>query len=604
MTKQLLLHLTSDEIKLIEYNGLLHLDLSYENQFIWKNTVIGTEVILLGNSLKYFLSAKVIDKFINKGNNEYDTPLGLQFELKTICQVKAVHNLKYLKRYSILNLNEFNELIASSPVKTSAKLLTPAISLFHLTSSDKLNVDIAKHAKDYIEISKFSKYHSFGIHNALLAFICKSNSKIVGAALLSLGNDSEMYHRRGIEIFGHKYFEYRKNGVFINRLYSDINASSKLSIHECLLKSIINISQHILGERLTFIEGVSYEYHPIAEKLDFYIETPRTAYGSFYFWKPFHEYLSSFKKEQNINEIKSIVHQIIKKRNEQNHWMILGTRENLIVGINQNKWALIKNRNNTGRWKNLKSNDIVFFFSKHDNKLLGYGCVDNTAFSNEKYFQTYPLLINFSKVVAIPNPFNIRQEDFHKIYDPYLGGIFPIHSKIGDYLRNNIDNFINPKKMWLTPNPYLLHQTKFEIIPKQVFLIQAHKISESILPVIREILANAGYSLRYYTDRDGQVVFDDIWVLLNQSEAVIVDFTDKRPNVYLEYGMALVIGKPIIAISQEISDLPSDTPNLKCIFYENKKNDSNLERRLIPSIEQTINDINRLNIQNESIFNS
>lgn len=44
------------------------------------------------------------------------------------------------------------------------------------------------------------------------------------------------------------------------------------------------------------------------------------------------------------------------------------------------------------------------------------------------------------------------------------------------------------------------------------------------------------------SDRQGQVIFEDIWILMNEAQAVLVDFTQKRPNVYLEYGMALVLG--------------------------------------------------------------
>ena len=49
---------------------------------------------------------------------------------------------------------------------------------------------------------------------------------------------------------------------------------------------------------------------------------------------------------------------------------------------------------------------------------------------------------------------------------------------------------------------------------------------------------------------------------------MLVDFTHKRPNVYLEYGMALVLGKPIVAVSQSLNDIPSDTAHLKVIQYE------------------------------------
>src|SRR6185436_16075898 len=56
---------------------------------------------------------------------------------------------------------------------------------------------------------------------------------------------------------------------------------------------------------------------------------------------------------------------------------------------------------------------------------------------------------------------------------------------------------------------------------------------------------------------------ESIWLMLNESEAIVVDFTNRPPNVDLEYGMALVSGKPIVALTQRADDIPSNTPNLK-----------------------------------------
>src|SRR5262249_35858036 len=112
-----------------------------------------------------------------------------------------------------------------------------------------------------------------------------------------------------------------------------------------------------------------------------------------------------------------------------------------------------------------------------------------------------------------------------------------------------------------------------------------------ILPKIREVLQDAGYTVKHSGDREGQLVFDDIWLMLNESEVVIVDFTQKRPNVYLEYGMALVLGKPVVALTQDLADLPSDTPHIKAIVYEDRMGGDESLRRLPQSIQDTISDL-------------
>lgn len=121
--------------------------------------------------------------------------------------------------------------------------------------------------------------------------------------------------------------------------------------------------------------------------------------------------------------------------------------------------------------------------------------------------------------------------------------------------------------MWINPNPYLLKQRKFERVKDSIFVVQAWDLKDNVLPVMKDVIEKQGYRVTHASDRQGQVIFEDIWILINECEAVLVDFTKKRPNVYLEYGMALVLGKPIIAVTQDKADLPSDTPNLKYIEY-------------------------------------
>ena len=149
--------------------------------------------------------------------------------------------------------------------------------------------------------------------------------------------------------------------------------------------------------------------------------------------------------------------------------------------------------------------------------------------------------------------------------------------------------------MWVTPNPYLLHKREFHVVPGQIFVVQAWDLQTTVLPLLRGILQEHGYAAVSAADREGQLVFDDIWRLLNESEAVIVDFTKQRPNVYLEYGMALVLGKPVVAITQDKKDIPSDTSNLKYILYQDALvGRETLLSRLPRSLADVIADVQEL----------
>jgi hypothetical protein len=57
--------------------------------------------------------------------------------------------------------------------------------------------------------------------------------------------------------------------------------------------------------------------------------------------------------------------------------------------------------------------------------------------------------------------------------------------------------------------------------------------------------------------------------------------------------MALVLGKPIAAITQDLGDIPSDTPNLKVIPYNDKLGDNNLARLLPRALRDTAADIEK-----------
>jgi hypothetical protein len=144
--------------------------------------------------------------------------------------------------------------------------------------------------------------------------------------------------------------------------------------------------------------------------------------------------------------------------------------------------------------------------------------------------------------------------------------------------------------IFIKPNPFLLSSQYHKTVPRKVFSIMSWQLKDTIYLHIKDILTNAGYELTFAGDRNGQVVFEDIWRLMTEAEVVVVDFTGRRPNVYLEFGMAIVLGKPIIALTQNKEDLPSDTPNLKCILYKDLLGDATLKNNLVKAIENTLQD--------------
>ena len=148
--------------------------------------------------------------------------------------------------------------------------------------------------------------------------------------------------------------------------------------------------------------------------------------------------------------------------------------------------------------------------------------------------------------------------------------------------------------MWVQPNPFFIIRKFFKMMPGQVFVVQDLKLEETVLRPIQKKLSNSGYTFKSAAHRGGHVVFNDVWNTLNESEIVLVDFTNSRPNVYLEFGMALVVGKPTVWITQSTEAVPSDVPHLR---YETYKPDEEglrvLAEKLPDMLDKAIKDFSQ-----------
>jgi hypothetical protein len=85
---------------------------------------------------------------------------------------------------------------------------------------------------------------------------------------------------------------------------------------------------------------------------------------------------------------------------------------------------------------------------------------------------------------------------------------------------------------------------------------------------IRDACADAGLRcLRADDIWHDSVVVQDIFRLLVRSEAVIVDFSGRNPNVMYETGIAHTLGRPVIPITQSRDDIPFDLRHIRYLKY-------------------------------------
>ncbi|MBK6545716.1 MAG: hypothetical protein IPG12_10665 [Saprospiraceae bacterium] len=591
----------------MEYNNLLYFNPITEDCKIWRDILLGDYVIFLSASPARIIIAKLFDKRIDdsKGSYESEVPLISEFQVLSSSDNISFSTFQLFKRFDTLSEHQFEDICKSN------KIIVPKLEIIYsrepqiIIKNDTYAIEIARSYSDYLGITEFSKYHSFGIRNAMFAFICKNNKgETKGAVLFDISESSSKEHRLALQVFGDEYKTLKRNSIFIHRLYSSKDRHKVTDVHQTLIEAIFYVGNILTINNLALVEGISYEFHPVAETLGFHTETPDSINDSFYFWKPFNNTREIYRQPPNYNLNKPRIHEIVKARSQYKYWFIIGKLKDLTKGIREKRWLLRKEKINTGRWQMLNDTCIVYFYSIDTNELLGFGKVKNIIQNKDQEYPSYELNIFFTEFIKAAKALKINVQEFNRLYLPNRGGIFDVSSKIGIKLRDHIINTKNIAKMWINPNPYLLHKTEFNYKKKQIFLIQAYSLNESIYPTLKSLLERNGFELTYFTDRDGQVVFEDIWNLLNECEAVIVDFTLKRPNVYLEFGMAIVLGKPVIAISQNKDDIPTDTPNLKCIVYTDKLGDKILETKLPNAIRQTISDIQNLNDQALSILDA
>jgi hypothetical protein len=83
------------------------------------------------------------------------------------------------------------------------------------------------------------------------------------------------------------------------------------------------------------------------------------------------------------------------------------------------------------------------------------------------------------------------------------------------------------------------------------------------------------------------VIVQDIFNLIFRAQVVVVDFTNKNPNVLYETGIAHTLGKHVLPITQSIDDVPFDLRHHRVQKYlANKEGVAHLKAKLAKKLEQ------------------
>jgi len=83
------------------------------------------------------------------------------------------------------------------------------------------------------------------------------------------------------------------------------------------------------------------------------------------------------------------------------------------------------------------------------------------------------------------------------------------------------------------------------------------------------------------------IIIQDIFNLIFRAQVVVVDFTEKNPNVMYETGIAHTLGKHVIPISQSLEDVPFDMRHHRVLTYlPNREGLAELSSKLASKLQQ------------------
>jgi len=105
---------------------------------------------------------------------------------------------------------------------------------------------------------------------------------------------------------------------------------------------------------------------------------------------------------------------------------------------------------------------------------------------------------------------------------------------------------------------------------------------DPVYEAIKDACSSAGFRcLRADDIWEESTIMQDVFSLIYRSKSVVVDFSGKNPNVMYETGIPHNLGKIVIPITQNISDIPSDIGHHRALSYlQNVEGLSELSNKL------------------------
>jgi len=83
-------------------------------------------------------------------------------------------------------------------------------------------------------------------------------------------------------------------------------------------------------------------------------------------------------------------------------------------------------------------------------------------------------------------------------------------------------------------------------------------------------------------------VMADVWGAIQNARIIVADCTQRNPNVFYEMGIAHVLAKPVVLVSQRDEDIPFDLHPIRRIPYQNTPHGMKAFERTLEATLQTL----------------
>jgi hypothetical protein len=120
---------------------------------------------------------------------------------------------------------------------------------------------------------------------------------------------------------------------------------------------------------------------------------------------------------------------------------------------------------------------------------------------------------------------------------------------------------------------------EFLVEPNLCFVLLPFKepflriFKDHIRPTLEEIGLRVMNSDDIFSTKE---IMESIWEYVNKARIIVADVTGRNSNVFYELGMAHTVGKPVIILTQDESDVPFDLRHLR--YYKYTDNEQGWKR--------------------------